>query len=366
MHFTGLKIETPTPSRFAATPSARSSKYGNAKTKLMDLSALNLPENVTADLEELSRHRLADKTWSTYSTAERMLSKFHIVRKKAKKLPLSEKTTLEFIHWLATDRKLSAGTINSYLAGIRQLHIAKGLPAPIIRSDVVKLVLKGIQNKDNTEKLKKNNVRKPITKEIMTLLKKRLRGWNANNTDQRLLWAVASNLFHGAFRIGELLGNRKSEFDPNFDLLTDDIHITAKSVQFRLKMPKEDRKGRSTIVDVYATGGPHCPVRALTKWKALNNDWPAGQPAFRWRSGAPLTQNDFRDILNSRLTGFVENPADIFCTHSFRIGMASMLGALGYDDDDVKAVGRWSSRAFEEYLMLPRTKRIAMAKKLKL
>jgi hypothetical protein len=46
--------------------------------------------------------------------------------------------------------------------------------------------------------------------------------------------------------------------------------------------------------------------------------------------------------------------------------MASMLGALGYDDDDVKAVGRWSSRAFEEYLMLPRTKRIAMAKKLKL
>ena len=62
----------------------------------------------------------------------------------------------------------------------------------------------------------------------------------------------------------------------------------------------------------------------------------------------------------------MENPADIFCTHSFRIGMASMLGALGYDDDDVKAVGRWSSRAFEEYLMLPRTKRIAMAKKLKL
>jgi hypothetical protein len=113
----------PTPIRFAATPSARSSKYGNAKTKLMDLSALNLPEKATADLEELSRHGLADKTWSTYSTAERMFSKFHIVKKKAKKLPLSEKTTLEFIHWLANDRKLSAGTINSYLAGIRQLQL---------------------------------------------------------------------------------------------------------------------------------------------------------------------------------------------------------------------------------------------------
>jgi hypothetical protein len=333
---------------------------------MMDLSALDLPKKVTADLEELSRHGLADKTWSTYSTAERMLSKFHIVKKKEKKLPLSEKTTLEFIHWLATDRKLSAGTINSYLAGVRQLHVARGLPDPDIRSDVVKLVLKGIKNKDNTEKLKKNNVRRPITKEIMALLKRRLRGWKASITDQRLLWAVATNLFHGAFRIGELLGNRKTEFDPVFDLLTDDIHISAKSVQFRLKMPKEDRKGRSTIVDVYATGGPHCPVRALTRWKALNNDWPAGQPAFRWRNGSPLTQNEFRDILNSRLTGFVENPSEIFCTHSFRIGVASMMGALGYDDSDVKAVGRWSSRAFEEYLLLPRTKRMAIAKKIRL
>ena len=40
------------------------------------------------------------------------------------------------------------------------------------------------------------------------------------------------------------------EFDPAFDLLTDDIHMSPQSVQFRLKMPKEDRKGRSTIVAV--------------------------------------------------------------------------------------------------------------------
>jgi hypothetical protein len=54
------------------------------------------------------------------------LSKFHREKSKERKLPLSEETTLEFIHWLATDRKLSAGTISSYLAGIRQLHTAYG------------------------------------------------------------------------------------------------------------------------------------------------------------------------------------------------------------------------------------------------
>jgi hypothetical protein len=70
--------------------------------------------------------------------------------------------------------------------------------------------------------------------------------------------------------------------------------------------------------------------------------------------------------MKQRLTGFIENPEDVFCTHSFRIGIASMLGTLGYSDDDVKAVGRWSSRAFEEYLLLPRTKRMQIARQVKL
>jgi hypothetical protein len=43
-----------------------------------------------------------------------------------------------------------------------------------------------------------------------------------------------------------------------------------------------------------------------------------------------------------------------------------MLGKLGYSDADIKAVGRWSSRAFEEYLRLPRTKRMQIAKEIKL
>ncbi len=61
----------------------------------------------------------------------------------------------------------------------------------------------------------------------------------------------------------------------------------------------------------------------------------------------------------------MENPGDVFCTHSFRIGTASMLGALGFSDEEVKAVGRWSSRAFEEYMLLPRTKWMQMAKLMK-
>jgi hypothetical protein len=98
---------------------------------------------------------------------------------------------------------------------------------------------------------------------------------------------------------------------------------------------------------------------------AADGQWPDRQPAFRWSDGRPLTQNQFRKILKDRLTGHVEDPEAVFCTHSFRIGIASMLGALGYGDGEVQAVGRWSSRAFEEYMLLPRTKRMQMAKLMK-
>jgi len=63
-------------------------------------------------------------------------------------LPLDTPQTLTFIDWLATARNLKHTSINSYLAGIRQLHITRGLTCPDLRTDLVKLVLKGISNTD--------------------------------------------------------------------------------------------------------------------------------------------------------------------------------------------------------------------------
>ena len=38
------------------------------------------------------------------------------------------------------------------------------------------------------------------------------------------------------------------------------------------------------------------------------------------------------------------------------------MGKMGYTDAEIKAVGRWSSNAFETYMKLPRTKRSKMAR----
>jgi hypothetical protein len=145
----------------AHTPATNSTKYGNSKSSFFNLSHRSIPADVAEDLEAIGRHGLAKKTWSSYATAERMLLLFLKEKGLKKELPLSEEITLRFIHWMITTRNLKTGTISSYLAGIRQLHISKGMLCPSIRTETVNLILKGLQNKSNIDSRNKNMTRRP-------------------------------------------------------------------------------------------------------------------------------------------------------------------------------------------------------------
>jgi hypothetical protein len=83
---------------------------------------------------------------------------------------------------------------------------------------------------------------------------------------------------------------------------------------------------------------------------------------FRWQDGKPLSSARLNSVLRELLEGFVEGDVRGFSTHSFRIGAASVMGSLGYGDEDIMALGRWSSRAFEGYVKLPRAKRMMAAR----
>jgi hypothetical protein len=148
-----------------------------------------------------------------------------------------------------------------------------------------------------------------------------------------------------------------AQFDPAYTLLREDIVCATESdgrsvVQIKVKAPKESKNGASVIVDVYQTDTDICPARAVVKWLGATQGMANDQPAFRFRSGVPLTGAKLNQLLKEWLGGTVQG----ISTHSFRIGAASMMGKLGFSDKDVKAVGRWGSRAFEGYIKLPRTK----------
>jgi hypothetical protein len=72
-----------------------------------------------------------------------MLAKCEAETNSDLSLPFDERKTLIFVDWLVRVRNLKGATVNSYLAGVRQLHIVSNFDAPVIRTGLVKLVLKG-------------------------------------------------------------------------------------------------------------------------------------------------------------------------------------------------------------------------------
>jgi hypothetical protein len=326
---------------------------------------LEISDSVWQELGRVAEHSLAKKTWNTYNTAERMLAKFHKEHGKPLELPVSEKTVLEFVHWLIFDRKLSAASISGYLAGVKKLHIVKGLPEPALRTNLIKMVLEGKKNLESTNRHKVVSKRQPVTPAIMELLKIKIQKWQDEPKNKITVWAVCSLLFHGAFRGAELLSQNTGVFDPDYSLLREDICSVESGegksvVQVKIKAPKESKNGAGVIIDVFQTDSNICPVRAVKKWREATKNMGEDQPAFRFASGVPLTSSKLNNLLKDWLGEVVPG----ISTHSFRIGAASLMGQLGFADKDVKAIGRLGSRAFEGYMRLPRTKRKLVAEKL--
>jgi len=326
---------------------------------------LGLAKNIEDDLLNMAGHGLALRTWAGYRTAERMLAMYLHENKQPLELPVEQSTIAGFVHWLIYKRKVKSGTINSYLAGIRMLHIMKGSPAPVIRTELLQLILTGKSNKEAGARLRgeTGRERQPVTLEVLRLIKSKIRLSNNQPKDKLTLWAACTIMFHGGFRGAELLSTSRKEFDPAFTLLKKDVRLVGgekQMLQVTIKMPKEDKDGRASIVDIYPSDNDICPIRAAQKWLTATRSWETNQPAFRWEEGSPLTTAD----LNNQLTKWLKNYGlDRIRVHSFRCGLASMMATSGYSDEEIKAMGRWSSRAYENYIKLPRQARARVARK---
>jgi hypothetical protein len=77
-----------------------------------------------------------------------------------------------------------------------------------LRSEKVDLLLKGKKNWEGAEKRregKEEEKRKPVTPDVLRLIKARISDSEYSLVDKRMLWAVCTSLFFGAFRGHEIL-----------------------------------------------------------------------------------------------------------------------------------------------------------------
>ena len=282
---------------------------------------------------------LSDNTKSQYNTAVG-----HIERAASKldtdmSLPFDLSKTLNYVGFLLYERGVCAKTVNQYLSAVRMLHLCQGLDISCLRPPIVSLILRGREHWENVEKtLKQKPKRHAVTLKMMEYIKRAISEmpW----TDEKILrvWAICCLLWNGSLRIHELLGKNKHEFDPLTTLCKEDIEIiservgreSATLIRLHIKSPKERRIGTGVKLEIFENKTYCCPVRAWQKWRSevVLDD---GLPVFR-EEGSCFTGADFNRILTDLTSSFTDNTDGVIRPHSFRSGMASLMGLRGFSD----------------------------------
>ena len=308
-----------------------------------------LPTKVVSALVTAANHSLAQGTFKSYRTAERHIIRCEKEMKVKLRFPFGDREVLTYIGWLMTHRKVAVKTIEKYLAGIRLAHIKEGYNVPILRPDIVKVILTGLGQKENIEiRLGNKAERLPVTLSVLELIRHELKKESWSVEKKRLILTVCCMAFFGSFRIHELLAKEKMEFDQQTTLLGNNLTIEnwkekdSKVMKIWLKSPKELRKGSGVMVEIFSTNNHLCPIRAYEKWRSISKVAKTSmKPVFRKEDGTNYTGKEFNADLKKLLSKHLDYNKGKILSHSFRSGLATMMAQCGYSDEEIMRTGRW-------------------------
>ena len=288
---------------------------------------------------------IAPSTNRVYSSAQRIFLDF-CTRLNLAPIPASEATLILFATELAQTRAHS--TIRTYLAGVRHLHVTNGQGNPLSGTLRLELVLKGIHRIKPNQK----QVRLPVTPNILSRIKGVLD--SSPGYESSMIWAACCTGFFGFLRCGEFLLPDATTFDNTTHLAVSDIsvdsHQNPTMIAIRIKRSKTDQFGEGATVYLGKTSAAICPVTAMLGYLAIR---PEGQgPLFVTSNQKPVTKRQFMSKIQ-KVLGEAGIDASGYKGHSFRIGAATTAAACGLNEGLIKALGRWSSCAYQVYIKIP-------------
>ncbi|XP_056122442.1 uncharacterized protein LOC130100837 [Rhinichthys klamathensis goyatoka] len=289
---------------------------------------------------------VSPRTLQSYVTAWRCFKAFHLSYNTP--FPdFSLLTITSFISYLNSVKSLQVGSIKSYLSGIQFFHkLIHGAPSPEINNSQTSLLIKGIQRSQPT----RPDTRQPITLDILTKCIHTLRsGYRSLNTS-RTLDAMFILAFFGFLRCSELAIT--SRFDPKIHPNISDLSVLdSETISFLIKQSKTDQTKKGHFIYIFNLSSPIQPFQTILAYLQLRNSHAKShlEPLFIDDSNKPVTRFWFQKHLKSvlQLSGI---PAENFSSHSFRIGAATSAAQKGLSQQQIQALGRWSSDAFQTYI----------------
>lgn len=189
------------------------------------------------------------------------------------------------------------------------------------------------------------DVRRPITLDILTQIRFKLRALCWSKYEARLFSAAFSFAFFGALRIGEVVcTDRLSQRG----LLFEDVTVASSHVVLKIRSSKTDQLGKGALVRLQATlkAGP-CPVKDARKYLYLRPK--ASGPFFLHADGSPLSKQQFTRVMRKAIAA-IGLPQEEYAAHSFRIGAATTAAHMGLPAERIMDMGRWKSNAYKGYI----------------
>ncbi|XP_056102070.1 uncharacterized protein LOC130081125 [Rhinichthys klamathensis goyatoka] len=289
---------------------------------------------------------VSPRTLQSYVTAWRCFKAFHF----SYTLPFPDFSLLSitsFISYLNSIKGLQVGTIKGYLSGIQFFHkLMYGAPSPEINNSQTSLLVKGIQRSHPTHP----DTRQPITLDILTKCIHALRTVYQPLETARTLDAMFILAFFGFLRCSELAIT--SKFDPRVHPTISDLSVLdSETISYLIKQSKTDQSKKGHFIYIFKLSSPIQPYQSIQAYL----HWRSSQakshldPLFIDDSNKPVTRFWFQKHLKSVLqqSGI---QAKHFSSHSFRIGAATSAAQKGLSQQQIQALGRWSSDAFQSYI----------------
>ena len=162
-----------------------------------------------------------------------------------------------------------------------------------------------------------------------------------------LLKAVFLIMYHGCFRIGEVVESS----NPEHVLLFCNISFLYKSNKLKLlkvNLPSfKHSKDDNATINIPVSHKKLCPVRALLDYLKVRGEAP-GQ-LFVTQDGSPVKRSLVSSSIKTLVKAIGKKPAH-YDTHSFRIGRTTDMALKGVPEEIIKMTGRWHSNAFLKYI----------------
>ncbi|XP_077174924.1 integrase/recombinase xerD homolog [Paroedura picta] len=193
----------------------------------------------------------------------------------------------------------------------------------------------------------RQDVRRPISMRVLQGLLGVLPIVCTSGFECKLFAAAFTLTFFGAFRCSEVVAASKTGSGARA-LDRQDVCIIDEELHINLRRSKTDQLGKgSQIILTRANGSLPCPVRCMEEYLEIRPG--RDGPLLIHLDGQYLSRFQFMAVLRVALKK-LGLPEGQYGTHSFRIGAATQEAEKGSLPERVKAVGRWRSEAYRQYV----------------